>query len=144
MTTKRKCAGKCGKVRIASQFSSAKARVCTPCKRETQRKNARTTRLRVVYGLTAEEDLAIAVLQGKKCAGCKQPRRYNLHVDHDHKVEKALLAKGVEPGMAARLSVRGKLCARCNKVLRDIRDNAEALESLAEYLRNPPAKRVLR
>jgi len=140
--TKRRCTT-CGKTRIATQYATAKARVCTPCKRETARKNARALRLAKTYGITPDDDEAIAVAQGKRCAGCKERRRYFLHVDHDHKVERDLLAKGVPPEEAARRSVRGKLCARCNKVLRDVRDNAATLESLAEYLRTPPAKAVL-
>lgn len=144
MTSRKRTCTNCSKTRIATQFATEKARVCTPCKRATARKNARSTRLEKTYGITADEDLAIAVAQGKRCAGCKERRRYFLHVDHDHKVERDLLAKGVPPREAARRSVRGKLCARCNKVLRDTRDRPEVLEGLAAYLRTPPAKAVLR
>lgn len=87
-----------------------------------------------VYELTPEEWASVLELQGHVCAGCGQPRSYELNVDHDHKVEK-------EQGMRA--SIRGGLCRRCNKVLRDIRDSIPNLLGLAKYLQDPPARKVL-
>lgn len=134
---------KCEKRKRATMFSTSSARVCNPCKRSGSRATARALRLRNTYGITEAEYAEILERQAGKCGGCGQSRRYNLHVDHDHKVERALLAAGSDPQTAARHSVRGLLCARCNKVLRDTRDNAENLRSLAGYLENPPAKAVL-
>ena len=142
-TRKKRCTT-CHVLRLASQFSTAGARVCNKCKRAGSRASARARHLDENYGITLEEADAILEAQGGKCAGCGGTRRYELHVDHDHKVEAALLAAGWEPKAAARESVRGRVCARCNKVLRDTRDNGDTLVALAHYLANPPAKRVLR
>lgn len=96
------------------------------------------------YGITQAEYDAILSAQDGKCAGCGGTRSYSLHVDHDHRHETDLLAAGLSEQDAARQSIRGLLCARCNKVLRDIRDNAPNLVALAHYLSNPPARKVLR
>lgn len=139
---KRKCS-KCGVACILTQFSTDKARVCTPCKRTAAAEANRARRLDDKYGITPDEDTAIYEVQGKRCAGCHGKRKYFLHVDHDHKLERACLAKGMSPKEAARASVRAKLCARCNKILRDARDDADILLRLAGVLRNPPARKVL-
>lgn len=141
--TKRKCQGPCGVVRIETQFSTPRARICVVCKKATARKRARATRLWNFYGITLEEFDAILALQGGVCGGCKQKRSYALNVDHDHNVERALLAHGIDPLLAARGSIRGLLCRRCNKVLRDIRDSIPNLRQLADFLTFPPAKEVL-
>jgi hypothetical protein len=99
--------------------------------------------VRQTYGITVHEADEILKVQGGVCAGCLGTRRYHLHVDHDHKVEKAQLAEGKSAQSAARASVRGRLCARCNKILRDSRDNPDLLRRLADYLDSPPAKEVL-
>lgn len=72
--------------------------------------------------------------QGNTCAICKAPRRYNLHVDHDHSREKH---------EGSRASVRGGLCKRCNKLLALAHDDIELLGQAAAYLLNPPAWDVL-
>lgn len=133
----------CHKLRLAKQYSTPGARVCNPCKRAGTRKAARARHLWETYGLTQDEYDAILVEQGQCCGGCKGTRRYALHVDHDHKVQAHLLSRGMDPLDAAKWSVRGLLCARCNKVLRDVRDDAPTLVRLADYLANPPAHRVL-
>lgn len=143
MALTRVCA-KCKQRRGHDRYDKPGARVCSLCKRSSTRAGARATRLRNVYGITPEEYAEILAAQWGVCGGCGQKRRYNLHVDHDHKVERDLIAKGMTPEKAARKSVRGLLCARCNKVLRDIRDNAGNLHGLADYLDTPPAKAVLR
>lgn len=142
MTTKRVCT-KCEVNRISTQFTSERARVCNPCKKLSTRRSAKAARLWKLYGITIEEYEAILALQGGVCAGCGQKRSYPLHVDHDHAVERALLAQGLEPHLAARGSVRGLLCRKDNKVLRDVRDNASNLRQLADYITFPPAKELL-
>jgi len=72
--------------------------------------------------------------QDGRCAVCGEKRGYRLNVDHDHKVEK-------EEGV--RTSVRGLLCRRCNKLLRDCRDSIPLLRKLIKYLQAPPAKEVI-
>lgn len=134
----------CELKRPLTTYTSDRARVCNVCKSKTKAKNDRAKRLRETYGITTDEDDQLADVQGRTCAGCRGKRRYFLHVDHDHALERALLAKGVPPEVAARVSVRGKLCARCNKVLRDVRDNPDILLWLCGYLRNPPAHKVIK
>lgn len=90
------------------------------------------------YGLLPGEYAGLLQYQGGKCFACSRAltataRRYA--VDHDHKVEK-------ESG--TRASVRGLLCKRHNNILRDVRDSIAELESLVEYLRNPPAQQFFR
>lgn len=140
---KRRCTT-CHVARLSSQFSTAGARVCNKCKRAGNRATARARHLDENYGITSEEADEILEAQDGKCAGCGGTRRYELHVDHDHKLQAQLLADGVSEREAARRSVRGRLCARCNKVLRDTRDNGANLVALAHYLANPPARKVLR
>jgi hypothetical protein len=100
----------------------------------TRRRSAHAHRIEATYAITAEEYEAIEAYQGGVCAACGQARKYKLNVDHDHKVEK-------EEG--TRASVRGLLCRRCNKLLRDCRDDIQLLLALVRYLRKPPAKEVL-
>src|SRR5574341_903709 len=92
---KRRCTT-CHKLRLAKQFATAGARVCNPCKRAGTRKTARARHLMETYGLTQAEYDAILAEQGGCCGGCHGTRRYSLHVDHDHKVEAHLLAKGMD------------------------------------------------
>lgn len=143
MPVEKRVCTKCGVNRVFTQYSTAMARVCTPCKRAAQAAKNRARRLDERYGITPEEDKAIYEVQGKQCAGCRGKRRYMLHVDHDHNLERACLAKGMSSKEAARASVRAKLCARCNKILRDARDDADTLLHLVGVLRNPPARKVL-
>ena len=76
------------------------------------------------YGLTAEQYAALLDHQGGACAICRGVRRYRLNVDHDHRT-----------GL-----VRGATCRRCNRLLRDVRDDADVLRAAADYLDLPPAK----
>lgn len=102
----------------------------------------KNTRLQETYGITLDEWYAMLQAQGGVCAACGGKRR-NYDVDHDHAVERALIADGMQPQLAARMSVRGLLCRRCNKVLRDVRDSRDALRGLGLYLAKPPAATVL-
>lgn len=125
---------KCGKNRALKFYAGPRGRICATCRKESTSAAAHARRLLELYGITALEYAALLLFQKGVCAGCGQARRYRLNVDHDHKVEK-------ERG--SRASVRGLLCRRCNKLLRDCRDNAELLEALAHYLRHWPSKGVI-
>lgn len=129
---------------VRSAFASERSKVCKRWTRQRLRAQGRATRLMKVYGLTLEDYAALLLAQGGKCAGCRGTRKYNLHVDHDHERERELLAQGLGAQDAARLSVRGLLCARCNKILRDARDGVGTLRALASYLLRPPARKVLK
>jgi hypothetical protein len=134
MSAKRKCHGECGLNRQTASFSSKNATVCNVCKKKTSRATARRRHLKMTYGITPEEYDAILARQGGVCAICKGSRSYNLAVDHDH----AIAAE-----FSLRESIRGLLCKRCNKLLRDVRDSVEVLRAAADYTINPPAKKVL-
>ncbi len=124
----------CGKNRAAKFFRGERGRICTTCQKRRASDANHARRIQDLYGITPEEYQALLEWQHGVCGACGQARRYRLNVDHDHKVER-------EQG--SRASVRGLLCRRCNKLLRDARDSIELLLALAEYLRNPPAKEVI-
>lgn len=87
-------------------------------------------RLIETYGITAEEYWAIYEAQGGKCYICRRAtgKVRKLAVDHSH-----------ETG-----EVRGLLDKMCNRnILGHSRDEIEFFERAAEYLRNPPARKVL-
>jgi hypothetical protein len=69
-----------------------------------------------------------------KCMFCGEGRRYNLHVEHDHDVERS---------HSSRASVRGLACARCNSVLRKAGDSASLLRQLANALDEWPSSYVI-
>jgi hypothetical protein len=134
MANKTRACAKCGLRRREAAYTSPRGRICEMCRRGSSKRNGREARLRDRYGLTLAEYDALYAAQSGKCAGCGGSRRYNLHVDHCHITERAA---------GVRASVRGLLCARCNKVLRDVRDDCELLDRLADYLTRWPAREVL-
>lgn len=120
--TRRPCA-QCGKNRALHLFASDRARKCSDCLKANRKRAARRRHVLETYGLS-ETDLArLLEYQGKVCAICQGERPYELNVDHDH-----------ETG-----HVRGLLCRRCNKVLRDVRDCRSILLRAADYLDWTPA-----
>ena len=130
----RVCQGPCGRNRGDQFYKGPRGRICVSCQKSRSSEAARNRRLEETYEVTPEEWDLILKLVGYKCGACAQKRSYRLNVDHDHKVERT-------HGMRA--SLRGPLCRRCNKVLRDIRYNIEVLQGLIDYLRDPPARKVL-
>lgn len=131
---RRLCQGPCGLHRSEKFYKSERARICECCQREKRRAGARARRLGNVYEITQAEYEALYEAQDGRCAVCKEPRKYLLHVEHDHVIEK-------EHGVRA--SIRGLACKRCNGLLRDARDNAQLLRMCADYIDNPPAQAVL-
>ena len=99
-------------------------------KRRQTRDAAWERRLMSTYGITAEEYWRILDAQGGRCYICQRATGAvkRLAVDHDH-----------ETGL-----VRGILCSHDNRdVLGQARDEVEFFERCIDYLRNPPAVRVL-
>lgn len=95
------------------------------------------------YAITLDEYDELLVRQHGSCAICRRKPRYNLDVDHDHAVEKQLLANYPQP-QARRMSVRGLLCKLCNRrLLPAARDDAETLTRAIAYLSSPPATKVI-
>lgn len=133
----------CNRNRAEKFWSSPRAKVCNTCKKQTSRRSARAAHLWRSFGITLDEYDAMLAAQGGVCAICKKPRPYNLPVDHDHQLERDLIEAGAEPLEAARRSIRGLVCKRENGLLRDVRDDPAILRSAADYIDDPPARRVL-
>lgn len=89
---------------------------------------ARDQKYRKLYGITLDDYNRLYAFQGGKCYVCRWAtgKTKYLAVDHDH-----------ETG-----EVRGLLCSRDNRMIGYARDNPEYFERTAEYLRNPPYKRM--
>jgi hypothetical protein len=83
----------------------------------TKHKN---TVLKINYGITLAEYDAIFVLQGGRCAICKEscPTQRELAVDHDHVTGE----------------VRGLLCTQCNNGLGRFKESPALLRKAADYL----------
>lgn len=99
---------------------------------ECAKSGKRAGHLGAVYGITAEQWVALWDAQGNKCAICGRGPRHGetFHVDHEH-------TKG-PAGI-----VRGILCAYCNtRLVGRLKDHQRA-QALADYLRDPPALRVI-
>ena len=121
--TRRPCKS-CGRNRAAKFFKTPAGTICTTCQAKKRSASTHARRIQQTYGLTAEQYAALLDHQGGACAICGGVRRYRLNVDHDHRT-----------GL-----VRGLTCRRCNKLLRDVRDDRIVLRMAADYLENPPTK----
>lgn len=98
-----------------------------------RRAKAHDAHVQRTYGISGDEYLELKRSQGGLCAICgpwtgRNGRYVSLSVDHNHRTEE----------------VRGLLCRVCNRILGMWRDNPDAFDRAAEYLRNPPARKVLR
>lgn len=83
-----------------------------------------------VYGLGPGDYDRLLASQGGRCAilGCRATgKTKRLAVDHDHKTGE----------------VRGILCGPHNQLIGYNKDNPDTFRSLADYLENPPARKVL-
>ena len=99
----------------------------------------RAAYLWVTYGITPEEYDEILAFQGGVCAICqKEPVGRHFDVDHEHvRGYKAMIPEH------KRRYVRGIACWSCNKFRINGHDVQSAAAVLA-YLRNPPARKVLK
>ena len=112
----------CARNRAERFFTGPRGRICEDCRKARRSASTHARRVEQTYGLTAEQYEALLAHQDGVCAICNGARRYRLNVDHDH-------ASG---------KVRGLLCRRCNKLLRDVRDDKTVLYAAADYLDWPP------
>ncbi|MDH6139505.1 hypothetical protein P3T35_001505 [Kitasatospora sp. GP30] len=80
------------------------------------------------YGLTQQEFENLLASQAGVCAICRElpDAGSRLHVDHDHSCCPGKISCGA--------CVRGLLCARCNRLLGQARDDAHVLLAAANYL----------
>lgn len=112
---------------------------CATCHRavlKARREIAAEQRRQKVYGLEEGEYEKILAAQGGVCAIClKPPVTKRLAVDHDHKLELLVGIRG---------SLRGLVHGWENTILGRFGDDPERFERAAEYLRNPPARSVLK
>lgn len=115
---------------------------CYTHHRAKLRERKQTSRARYVwetYGITEEQYQALYEAQGGRCYICQRAKgtgRKRLAVDHDH-------GCCPEPPTCG-TCVRGLLCKPCNRdVLGHLRDDPDALERAAEYIRHPVATRVI-
>jgi hypothetical protein len=137
MASQHKVCPDCGKP-LSVQRASQRKKRCYRCERAAIRQQARAAhdhRVEQLYGLRPGEYRLLLAAQGGHCAikGC--PARgiaKALAVDHDHKL-----------GLHNRKAVRGLTCALHNGWIGKAGDNPEVFESLARYLREPPAQEVL-
>jgi hypothetical protein len=137
MAFNRVCPG-CQNPLSADRIAKRKKR-CYLCEvriRKMQREAAHDRRVEKLYGLRPGEYCILYLAQGGRCPiyGCRaRGLTIALAVDHDHKL-----------GLGNRNSVRGLLCKYHNRQLGYAGDDPMVFDSMADYLRNPPAHEVLR
>lgn len=139
MTVKRRKCAKCGRNKGDQAYVSPRGRVCLTCRKQRTRFASRDVHLLETKGITLAEYELLFKLQRGRCAICHGVRPGSLDVDHDHRLEKLLLASGVAHPLSVRLSIRGLLCRRCNRrLLPAATDSVTTLTSAINYLRGNP------
>jgi hypothetical protein len=118
-------------------------RKCYRCEVAARREQKQQTHDRNIESedFTAADYWELYEMQGGRCAvyTCRaQGKAKFLAVEHDHKCE-----MGHEPHRWCRVCVRGLTCSMHNEWIGRTGDNPEIFDSLAEYLRNPPARETL-
>lgn len=105
--------------------------------RKARRVAAQEKRVEKVYGLTADEYDELLDYQSGACAICQRAYgiRRRLAVDHDHPQAKL---DGHPEEQGCPNCVRGLLCKSCNTMLGRMRDDADAFQRAANYLRDWP------
>ncbi len=106
--------------------------------RKAQRERTHARRVGAVYNLPDGLYDAILAEQGGRCAWCQiaSGRSKKLAVDHDHSC-------CAGPTSCCNC-VRGLLCSDCNQFLGyRMHDDPDAIRRGANYLRYPPAQRVI-
>lgn len=134
----RRLCPRCGKP-LSPERAAGRKKYCYLCdfavKRE-QREASHDRQVEKLYGLKPGEYRLMFRSQGGKCAVLSCRARgitRALAVDHDHKL-----------GLHNRAAIRGLMCKRHNRMIGEAGDDPEVFESLANYLRNPPAREVLK
>lgn len=85
-------------------------------------------RVQATYGLAEGDYERLYLFQGGRCAGCQRATgaTRRLAVDHHHVTGE----------------VRGLLCSPCNRMVGHFRDDPATFLRLADYLVNPPWRRM--
>ena len=133
-----RCGNKLSKPRLA-----ANKRKCYRCECAVRREQKKNTHDRNIESedFTASDYWELYEAQGGRCAiytcRAKGKSRF-LAVEHDHKCE-----MGHDPKRWCRVCVRGLTCSMHNEWIGRTGDSPEIFDSLANYLRNPPAREIL-
>jgi hypothetical protein len=100
----------------------------------------RDTYLRRTYGITLEFYRELLAYQGGKCFIChRKPGRIPLAVDHNHMTGEV---RGLVCVRSAKDPVSGRDFPACNRIIGMARDNPAFFRRGADYLENPPARRL--
>lgn len=134
---RRKRCQRCNKQRGVNSYTDFDAdRVCKSCQKTRRTRNRRAQHLRETYDITLDEYLTMYHDNNGACWICQGKRKW-LDVDHDHAKEKA--------GLPVRDTIRGLLCARCNRhLLRSAQDDPVRLRRAADYVEGMEAQSYLR
>jgi hypothetical protein len=89
------------------------------------RERARLSRVKQLYGISAEQYAAMFAAQGGLCAICKKTDRRRLCVDHCHDTRR----------------VGGLLCTKCNTGIGCFNDDPELLRAAIAYLERVRGKK---
>lgn len=120
---------------------------CASCHKERKKKlreKSHSSRMQTLYNLSDGEYAALYAAQGGHCYTCgrwtgNRGLSKKLSVDHDHSCCPV-------PPICGKC-IRGLICSRCNSLIGQVGDSAghaiERLETYIEYLKNPPAQRLL-
>lgn len=126
---------KCKDCKSTTRVLSYPGPRCATCWRgeiHRRKEAAHDARIEKVYKITGDDYRRMYEAQGGRCAICRRAtgKARKLAVDHNHQTGE----------------VRGLLCKPCNRYGLGVfaRDNPEIFDRAADYLRNPPARRVLR
>lgn len=95
-------------------------KTCTLAHRAANRdpKKCRDARLRMLYGITAEQWEEARVSQQNACASCRDPFTTIPHTDHNHTTH----------------AFRGLLCNGCNTSLGLLKESPARMHALADYI----------
>lgn len=121
----------CKSTTRALGYPGPRCATCWRAKTNERKESAHGQYVERTYGITAEQYEMLYKAQGGRCAICRRATgaARRLAVDHDHKTGE----------------VRGLLCKPCNRYGLGMfaRDNPEVFDRAADYLRNPPARKIL-
>jgi len=133
----KRCCARCTKQLSPSRQKLKYCYRCDAAVKKEQAEKSHRTRVAAVYGIVLGFYDALLRYQLGRCAICRRATglKRRLAVDHDHACCPTLPACGE--------CVRGLLCKPCNRMLGHGRDDPEFFDRAADYLRNPPAKKVL-
>lgn len=121
-------------------FPGPRCRTHHLAKRDADRARSHGRRVATIYGITVEFYWELYEFQGGMCFICERAygKTKRLAVDHDHSCD-----QGHPKDKACNLCVRGLLCTMCNrKIVGHLRDDPAAFRRGADYLENPPARRL--